>query len=98
MKVLKVWKIRLGSKGSVLRFATSVGNELIRIRADQMESDEALTNRIDSVADQVGGLRSEMTGGLEGVEGRWGGVRATGWGQGRSRGSRERPRRGEGRP
>lgn len=49
-------------KDSALRFATSVENELIQIRADQMESNEALTNRINSVANNLKELRAQFTG------------------------------------
>ncbi|MFI6452805.1 hypothetical protein ACIBF6_14725 [Streptosporangium amethystogenes] len=47
-------------KDSALRFATAVENELIATRADQMEAAEALTVRINGVANHVKELRDEV--------------------------------------
>ncbi|SNS38000.1 hypothetical protein SAMN05216276_1008157 [Streptosporangium subroseum] len=48
-------------KDAALRFATVVENEHIQIRADQMEVAEALTNRINGVANDLKALDSKVT-------------------------------------
>ncbi|WP_248965637.1 hypothetical protein [Sphaerisporangium perillae] len=48
-------------KDSALRFATTVENEHIQIRADQMEVAEGLTNRINGVANNVKELDAKVT-------------------------------------
>ncbi|MFE3448053.1 hypothetical protein ACFXJ8_03880 [Nonomuraea sp. NPDC059194] len=44
-----------------LRLATVLENELIQIRADQMEAAEALTNRINGVGERVKRLDAKVT-------------------------------------
>ena len=48
-------------KDAALRFATTVENEHIQIRADQMEVAEGLTNRINSVANDLKALDAKVT-------------------------------------
>ncbi|GII81108.1 hypothetical protein Sru01_60900 [Sphaerisporangium rufum] len=47
-------------KDAALRYATAVENELIQIRADQMEQGQELTERINGVSNSLKELREEM--------------------------------------
>jgi hypothetical protein len=50
----------LSIKDAALRYATVVENELIQIKADQMEQGQQLTERINSVANSVKELRADV--------------------------------------
>jgi flagellin-like hook-associated protein FlgL len=50
----------LSIKDSALRLASTMENELIQIRADQMEAADGLINRINGVANNVKELRAEL--------------------------------------
>lgn len=56
-------------KDAGARYAAAIENELIQIKADQMEAAEGLTGRINGVAHQVKELRTEVASRLERVEG-----------------------------